>query len=210
MALHELKPGKGSRTTKRRVGRGDAGRRGSTAGRGLKGQKARGQVHPLFEGGQLPIVKRLPFMRGFNNRFRISYLAVNIERLKAFEPDSEVTPHSLLEAGIVTKPRARVKILGDGELDRPLKVSAHGFSKTAREKIEGAGGSVTVLEPANAAAEAAPLADEAPEDDAESARDTGPADDAPEDEPAPKEAPESPEEDGGASDKDIRPDDGDE
>ena len=165
MALHELKPGKGSHTPKRRVGRGDAGRRGSTAGRGSKGQKARGQIHPLFEGGQLPLVKRLPFMRGFHNRFRVSYLGVNVERLKAFEPDSEVTPASLWETGIVSKRRARVKILGDGELDRPLKVSAHGFSKTAREKIEGAGGTVTVLEPERSPADTAPPADAAPQDD---------------------------------------------
>lgn len=130
---------------KRRVGRGDAGRRGSTAGRGLKGQKARGNIPPLFEGGQLPLVKRLPYMRGFHNRFRVAYAGVNVDRLRVFDADAEVTPASLLDAGIVRKGRALVKILGDGELDRPLKVVAHRFSQSARAKIEEAGGTATVI-----------------------------------------------------------------
>lgn len=145
MGLHELKGARGARSQKRRVGRGDSGRRGSTAGRGLKGQKARGSVPPLFEGGQLPLIKRLPYMRGFHNKFRTEYIPVNVERLNAFDPDTEITPVSLLEAGIVNKPGSPVKILGDGDLDRPLKVSAHGFSKSARGKIESAGGTVTVI-----------------------------------------------------------------
>ena len=145
MGLHELKPARGSRSPKRRVGRGDAGRRGSTAGRGLKGQKARGNIPPLFEGGQLPLVKRLPYMRGFHNRFRVAYAGVNVDRLRVFDADAEVTPASLLDAGIVKKGRARVKILGDGELDRPLKVTAHRFSQSARSKIEEAGGTATVI-----------------------------------------------------------------
>jgi large subunit ribosomal protein L15 len=145
MGLHELKPARGSRSQKRRVGRGDSGRRGSTAGRGLKGQKARGQVHPLFEGGQLPLIKRLPYMRGFTNIFKKQYSPVNVDRLNAFEADAEVTPTSLREAGIVKKAKTMIKVLGDGELSRPLKVSAHGFSKSAREKIEAAGGTITVL-----------------------------------------------------------------
>ena len=145
MGLHELKPARGSRFPKRRVGRGDAGRRGSTAGRGLKGQKARGNIPPLFEGGQLPLVKRLPYMRGFHNRFRVAYAGVNVDRLRVFDADAEVTPASLLDAGIVRKGRALVKILGDGELDRPLKVVAHRFSQSARAKIEEAGGTATVI-----------------------------------------------------------------
>ena len=145
MGLHELKPAKGSRSPRRRVGRGDAGRRGSTAGRGLKGQKARTNIPPLFEGGQLPLVKRLPYMRGFYNHFRVAYDGVNVERLGVFEADAEVTPESLVKAGIIKNRAARVKILGDGELDRPLRVSAHGFSRSARAKIEQAGGSATVI-----------------------------------------------------------------
>jgi len=146
MALHQLKSPDGARKPKRRVGRGDSGRRGSTAGRGNKGQKARGQIHPLFEGGQLPIVKRLPFMRGFHNPFRISYSPINVERLKKFDPDTNVTPRLLLLSGIVTKSHSKVKILGGGKLDKPLKIFAHGFSQIAREKIEAAGGSATVIE----------------------------------------------------------------
>ena len=145
MGLHELKGARGARSQKRRVGRGDSGRRGSTAGRGLKGQKARGSIRPLFEGGQLPLIKRLPYMRGFNNKFRTEYAPINIERLNAFDADTEITPITLVEAGILKKPRSLVKILGDGELDRALKVSAHGFSKSARGKIESAGGTVTVI-----------------------------------------------------------------
>ncbi|MCH7739856.1 MAG: 50S ribosomal protein L15 [Chloroflexi bacterium] len=145
MGLHELKGARGARSQKRRVGRGDSGRRGSTAGRGLKGQKARGSIRPLFEGGQLPLIKRLPYMRGFTNKFRKVYFPINVDRLNAFDADTEITPITLLEAGIVKKPGSLVKILGDGELDRALKVSAHGFSKSARGKIESAGGTVTVI-----------------------------------------------------------------
>jgi len=103
-------------------------------------------VHPLFEGGQLPLIKRLPYMRGFTNIFKKQYSPVNVDRLNAFEADAEVTPTSLREAGIVKKAKIMIKVLGDGELSRPLRVSAHGFSKSAREKIEAAGGTVTVLE----------------------------------------------------------------
>lgn len=145
MGLHELKGARGARSQKRRVGRGDSGRRGSTAGRGLKGQKARGSIRPLFEGGQLPLIKRLPYMRGFTNHFRKVYSPINVDRLNAFDADTEITPITLLEAGILKKPGSLIKILGDGELDRALKVSAHGFSKSARGKIESAGGTVTVI-----------------------------------------------------------------
>jgi large subunit ribosomal protein L15 len=153
MALHQLKPARGSRSQRRRVGRGDSARRGSTAGRGTKGQKARRQVHPLFEGGQLPLIKRLPYMRGFTNVFKKQYSPVNLDRLNQFEAEAEVTPELLREAGIVKKSRTMIKILGDGELTRPLRVTAHGFSKSAREKIESAGGTITVLGTAVAEAE---------------------------------------------------------
>lgn len=150
MGLHELKPARGARTPKRRAGRGWSGHRGRTAGRGQKGQKARGQVHPLFEGGQLPLVKRLPYMRGFRNRFRTEYQGINVEQLTRFDPEAEITPVTLVESGIVKRPKMPVKILGDGELDKPLKVSAHRFSKSAKAKIEAAGGTATVLGAAQA------------------------------------------------------------
>jgi len=143
--LHELKPSPGSRRDRRRVGRGDGSGRGSYSGRGSKGQGQHGKVAPLFEGGQLPLVKKLPYMRGFHNPFRTAYVGVNVGRLALFGPDDEVTPRDLLERKLVRRSRDLVKILGGGEVNAPLKVSAHAFSKSAREKIEGAGGTVTVL-----------------------------------------------------------------
>ena len=143
--LHELKPAPGSRRRRRRVGRGDGSGRGSYSGRGNKGQKQHGKVPPLFEGGQLPLVKRLPYMRGFYNRFRTEYVGVNVGRLAVFGPDDEVTPEKLLERRLVRRSRDLVKILGDGEVSAPLNVSAHAFSKSARDKIEAAGGTATVL-----------------------------------------------------------------
>ena len=146
MGLHELKPARGARTQKRRVGRGDAARRGSTAGRGRKGQNARGNIHPLFEGGQLPLAKRLPYMRGFKNRFRTEYVPVNLDRLVSFSAENEVTPATLFSAGIIDSVKHPVKILGNGDLKQPLMISAHAFSKSAREKIERAGGAASVIE----------------------------------------------------------------
>ena len=143
--LHELKPPPGSRRNRRRVGRGDGSGRGTYSGRGNKGQRQHGKVPPLFEGGQLPLVKRLPYMRGFHNRFRTEYAGVNVGRLAVFGPDAEVTPEKLLERRIVRRSRDLVKILGGGDVDAPLNVSAHAFSKSAREKIEAAGGTATVL-----------------------------------------------------------------
>ena len=143
--LHELKPAPGARRNRRRVGRGDGSGRGSYSGRGSKGQGQHGSVPPLFEGGQLPIVKRLPYMRGFHNRFRTEYTALNVGRLAVFEPDTVVTPEKLVERRLVRKSRDLVKILGGGDVTSALNVSAHAFSKTARGKIEAAGGTVTVL-----------------------------------------------------------------
>jgi len=144
MKLHELWPAWGSKKDKRRVGRGHGSGRGKTSGRGTKGQNSRtgGGVAPYFEGGQLPMVRRLSFRRGFANIFRVSYAPVNLYRLAEFDANAEVTPESLAGAGIIASSETLVKILGDGEIDRPLTVKAHRFSSSAKEKILAAGGSV--------------------------------------------------------------------
>ena len=147
MELHELRSPKGARKRRKRVGRGIAAGQGKTAGRGTKGQGARsgGGKGPYFEGGQLPLVRRLPFKRGFTNVFRVQYAPVNLYRLEGFAADAEVTPDTLADAGIIKTGSLPVAILGDGELDRPLVVKAHRFSASARAKIEEAGGSVEEL-----------------------------------------------------------------
>ncbi|MDA0232872.1 MAG: 50S ribosomal protein L15 [Chloroflexi bacterium] len=146
MGLHDLKPAPGSVRSRQRVGRGDGSGRGTYSTRGSKGQKQRTSIKPFFEGGQLPLVKRLPYMRGFNNKWRTEYVPVNVSRLDVFLDIKEIGPAELASAGIVTKPGMKIKILGDGDLTQSLQVSAHGFSKSARTKIEAAGGSVVVLE----------------------------------------------------------------
>ncbi|MBC7222726.1 MAG: 50S ribosomal protein L15 [Anaerolineae bacterium] len=148
MKLHDLRPAEGAKKRRKRVGRGIAAGQGKTAGRGTKGQNSRsgGGVRPYFEGGQLPLVRRLPFKRGFTNIWRIAYTPVNLERLDRFPEGSEVTPETLAEAGIIKSPREAVVILGRGDLDRALTVKAHRFSASAREKILKAGGTVEVLE----------------------------------------------------------------
>lgn len=147
MKQHELKPAPGSRHRPKRVGRGDGSGHGSYSGRGLKGQKARagGGVRPGFEGGQLPLSKRLPQKRGFANIFSVEYNIVNVGRLGLFEPGTEVTPERLVAAGVIKSLAHPVKMLGDGELTHPLTVKAHKFSAKARSKIEAAGGSVEEL-----------------------------------------------------------------
>lgn len=147
MRIHDLRPARGSRRQRRRLGRGDASGRGSYSGRGMKGQKARsgGGVPPWFEGGQLPLVKRLPFRRGFTNIFRRQYAEVNLDRLHAFEAGAEVTPERLVELGVLQDKKKPVKVLARGDLDRALTVVAHKFSASAREKIERAGGQVREL-----------------------------------------------------------------
>jgi large subunit ribosomal protein L15 len=147
MKLHDLKPMPGSNKSRKRVGRGMSSGHGKTAGRGVRGQNSRagGSKGPYFEGGQLPLVRRLPFKRGFVNPFRIEYSPVNIEGLNAFDAGTEVTPEVLVAAGLLKTERQPVVILGNGELDRPLTVKAHRFSKTARSKIEAAGGTVEEL-----------------------------------------------------------------
>lgn len=146
MKLHELKPAKGSTHTRKRVGRGNGSGLGNTAGRGHKGQKARsgGGVRPGFEGGQMPMIRRLP-KRGFTNNFRKEYTIVNLSDLEErFENGAEVTVKSLLETGLIKKVKDGVKVLGNGELTKVLTVKVDKVSKTAAEKIAAAGGKVEV------------------------------------------------------------------
>jgi len=144
MEQNELKPPCGAKHKRKRVGRGDGSGHGTYSGRGCKGQKSRsgGGVRLGFEGGQLPLIKRLPRKRGFVNMFRDEYSVVNIGKLSVFEANSEVTPQALLDVGLIKSLKYPVKILGDGDIDRPLTVKANKFSSTAQGKIEAAGGSV--------------------------------------------------------------------
>lgn len=144
MKLNELSPAPGSKTARKRVGRGDGSGHGTYSGRGCKGQKSRAgyKIRPGFEGGQLPLIKRLPRKRGFTNIFRVEYSVVNLTDLNIFESGSEVTPEVLVASGLVKSFSYPIKILGNGELDRPLTVEANKFSTSAREKIEAAGGKV--------------------------------------------------------------------
>jgi large subunit ribosomal protein L15 len=143
--VHHLRPAPGAKTAKTRVGRGE-GSKGKTAGRGTKGTKARKNVSPAFEGGQMPIHMRLPKLKGFKNRFRVEYQVVNVEDLARLFPEGgSVGPDELVAAGAVRSGRP-VKVLGDGDLGSvTLTVSAHRFSGSAKEKITAAGGSVTEL-----------------------------------------------------------------
>jgi large subunit ribosomal protein L15 len=141
--VHDLKPPAGSNTRKRRVGRGIGGKGGKTAGRGTKGQAARGSIPAGFEGGQLPLQQRVPKLKGFNNPFRVEYGVINLDSLETFDGDV-VNPSSLLAQGLVHK-HALVKVLGRGELTRPVTVSAHAFSKSAEQAIVAAGGTVETL-----------------------------------------------------------------
>ena len=147
MKLHELQPAPGAHRERVRAGRGISAGRGKTAGRGTKGQGARsgGGPRPYFEGGQLPLVRRLPHLRGFTNIWRIVYTPVNVERLNVFTAGSEVSPELMAAVGLLKSANEPVKILGDGELDRPLTVKAHKFSAAARQKILAAGGTVEEL-----------------------------------------------------------------
>jgi len=149
MKLHDLRPAPGSTKRKKRVGRGMASGKGKTSGLGMKGQGARsgGGKGPYFEGGQLPLVRRLPFKRGFTNINRIEYKPVNLDRLQEIfgEGGQEVTPESLVEAGVIKRSDKAVAVLGKGEINSALTIKAHRFSKSAQEKIEAAGGTVEVL-----------------------------------------------------------------
>ena len=146
MKLFELKPAEGSTKAVYRKGRGIASGNGKTAGKGHKGQKARsgGGVRPGFEGGQMPLSRRIP-KRGFNNIFATEYVAVNVDRLNDFEAGAIVDADALIEAGIIKKTLDGVKILGNGEITKALTVRAAQFSKSAKEKIEAAGGKTEVV-----------------------------------------------------------------
>jgi len=147
MMEHLLTPAKGARKRRKRVGRGDSAGQGSYAGRGIKGQKSRsgGGPRPGFEGGQLPMIKALPMKRGFSNIFKTYYSLVKLDVLDQFNAGERITPELLREQGYLRDRKKPVKILGDGQLSKSLTVAAHKFTRSAREKIEAAGGKVEEL-----------------------------------------------------------------
>lgn len=146
MKLHELKPAEGSRSSRKRVGRGIGSGTGKTAGKGTKGQNSRsgGGVRPGFEGGQNPLFRRLP-KRGFTNINLKDYAVVNLDALNRFDEGTEITPALLIESGVVSNERSGIKILGNGSLEKKLTVKAHKFSGSAKEAIEAAGGQTEVV-----------------------------------------------------------------
>ena len=146
MKLHELKPAFGSTSAPKRLGRGTGSGLGKTSGKGHKGAKARsgGGKRPGFEGGQMTLIRRLP-KRGFTNKFRTEYVAINVDRLEIFEDGMTVGPVELIQYGIIKKIEDGIKIMGDGELTKKLTVQAMKFTATAKEKIEAAGGKVEVI-----------------------------------------------------------------
>ncbi|NCF66187.1 MAG: 50S ribosomal protein L15 [Chloroflexi bacterium] len=148
MKLHDLRPNVGAKKKRKRVGRGISAGQGKTAGRGTKGQKARsgGGKGLYFEGGQLPLARRLPFKRGFTNIRKVYYKPVNLKRLAEFDFDGiDVTPEVMAAIGLLKKADDPVVVLGDGDVSAPLTVKAHRFSAVAKEKIEAAGGSIEIL-----------------------------------------------------------------
>ncbi|NLW71541.1 MAG: 50S ribosomal protein L15 [Chloroflexi bacterium] len=150
MQLHDLKPNEGSKKDRKRIGRGPGSGAGKTSGRGTKGQSARsgGGVRMYHQGGNLPIFRKLPFMRGegFTPLNRTRYSEVNLDNLKVFKAGSDVTPESLKEAGLLKDEHKPIKIMGRGEIDVALKVKAHKITEGARQKIEKAGGSVETID----------------------------------------------------------------
>lgn len=144
--LENLKPKKGAKHKRKRVGRGPGSGHGKTATRGHKGfwSRSGSSMRPTFEGGQMPLIRRIP-KRGFTNKFRKEYAIVNLERLNVFEKDTEVTPEKLLKEGIIKSLKDGVKILGNGNLEKPLSIKAHAFSKNAIKKIESIGGKYEVI-----------------------------------------------------------------
>jgi large subunit ribosomal protein L15 len=151
MQQHDLRPNPGAKTNKRRIGRGTGSGQGTTAGKGTKGQQARsGRTRRGFEGGQLSIAKRMPYKRGFTNHFRVEYEIVNVGRLEELELEGLVDQMALARAGVVELDRP-LKILGEGDLTRPLQVRANKVSAGARAKIEAAGGSVELIDAPEAA-----------------------------------------------------------
>ncbi len=148
MRLNEIAPPAGSKRNRKRIGRGNASGHGTYAGKGLNGQKSRSghKMRPGFEGGQLPLIKRLPRKRGFTNIFRKEYSIVSLEKLNIFEAGTEVTPDKMLAAGLVKSLKQPVKVLSDGEISHPLTVRANKFSAAARAKIEAVGGKAEEVE----------------------------------------------------------------
>ena len=146
MKLHDLKPAVGATTAPKRLGRGTGSGLGKTSGKGHKGAKARsgGGKRPGFEGGQMPLTMRLP-KRGFTNKWRTEYVAINVDRLEIFEDGQVVSPVELIEMGIIKKIEDGVKIMGNGELTKKLTVQANKFTASAKEKIEAAGGKAEVI-----------------------------------------------------------------
>lgn len=146
--LSDLKPNEGANKDRTRVGRGIGSGKGKTAGRGHKGQKARtgGGVRPGFEGGQLPIQKRMPYLRGFTNIYATPWEVVNLDTIAGLELDGPITPEALVAAGVVRGEEFPVKILGRGELSTKIEIHAHSVSEAAKEQIEKAGGTITILE----------------------------------------------------------------
>ncbi len=146
MKIHDLSPSKGARKRKKRVGRGPGSGHGKTSCRGHKGQKSRsgGNIPPGFEGGQMPLQRRLP-KRGFTNIFKKHYALINVRDLERFSPDSHLDMEALKNAGLVKKVKDGVKLLGDGEISHPVTIQVHKVSKTAREKVEAAGGKVEII-----------------------------------------------------------------
>jgi large subunit ribosomal protein L15 len=146
LRLHHLAPAPGSKRSKTRVGRGESGKRGKTAGRGTKGLKARSKVRPGFEGGQMPLIRRIPKLGGFKNPNKEIFAIVNVGVLEeTFDAGATITPDDLRNRGLI-KHRGRVKVLAEGELSKSLTVQAHAISGGARSKIEAAGGSVELIE----------------------------------------------------------------
>jgi large subunit ribosomal protein L15 len=144
LKFHHLKPTPGSTKQKLRKGRGEAGKRGKTAGRGTKGTGARKTVPAYFEGGQIPLYRRIPKLRGLNNGPKMAYVVVNLNELEERGVEGEVTPDTLRELGL-TRKKGLVKVLGDGELSKKIDLKIHAISETARTKIESAGGSVELI-----------------------------------------------------------------
>ena len=144
LKLHHLQPAPGSKKEKIRVGRGEGGRRGKTAGRGTKGLKARNSLRPGFEGGQTPLSMRIPKLPGFTNPNKEEFAIVNLAALDVFDKGAEVNPEELRNHGLI-RHRGRVKVLAQGELDKALTVKAHAFSAAAKAKIEKAGGTAEVI-----------------------------------------------------------------
>ena len=142
MRQDTLSPAPGSKKNRKRVGRGDGSGHGTYSGRGCKGQKSRAgyKMNRGFEGGQLPLILRLPRKRGFVNLFRTEYSVVNIDKLNIFEPETEITPEKMMATGLVKSLRHPIKILGNGNINHPLSVKANKFTATAKAKIEAAGG----------------------------------------------------------------------